>query len=54
MTLILTGVRHGQSAQVQNTMLEFNSQGKPVWDFKGKNILKGESLNYVRSFIRQL
>jgi hypothetical protein len=40
-SLIYTGVRHGQSAQVQNTMLEFNKDGKPVWDFKGKNILKG-------------
>jgi hypothetical protein len=35
--------RHGMSGQVQNTMLEFNSAGKPVWDFKGKNILKGET-----------
>ena len=38
-----SGVRHGQSAQVQNTMMEFDKAGKPVWDFKGKNILKGET-----------
>lgn len=37
----LVGVRHGLSAQVQNTMLEFNSMGQPVWDFTGKNLLKG-------------
>eukprot|EP01038_Epipyxis_sp_PR26KG_P006842 gene6842-9366_t len=36
-------VRHGQSAQVQNSMIEFNKQGEPLWDFKGKNILKGET-----------
>lgn len=41
--LASSGVRHGQSAQVQNHMLEFNSAGIPVWDFKGKNILKGET-----------
>ena len=39
-----SGVRHGQSAQVQNTMMEFDMKtGKPLWDFKGKNILKGET-----------
>jgi glutamine synthetase len=38
-----SGVRHGQSAQVQNTMMEFSKDGTPVWDFKGKNILKGET-----------
>ena len=37
------GVRHGQTGQVQNTMMEFQKDGKPVWDFKGKNILKGET-----------
>ena len=37
------GVRHGQSAQVYNHMFEFNKEGLPVWDFKGKNILKGET-----------
>ena len=36
-------VRHGQSAQVQNCMFEFDKTGKPVWDFKGKNILSGET-----------
>jgi len=38
-----SGVRHGQSAQVQNAMLEFAKDGTPQWDFKGKNILKGET-----------
>jgi len=38
-----SGVRHGQSGQVQNHMFEFNKDGVPVWDFKGKNILKGET-----------
>lgn len=38
-----SGVRHGQSAQVQNHMFEFSKDGTPVWDFKGKNILKGET-----------
>jgi glutamine synthetase len=37
------GVRHGLSAQVQNHMFEFGRDGVPVWDFKGKNILKGET-----------
>lgn len=31
-----SGVRHGQSAQVQNHFFEFNKDGKPVWDFKGR------------------
>ena len=35
------GFRHGMTGQVQNTMLEFGRDGKPLWDFKGKNILKG-------------
>lgn len=38
-----SGLRHGQSGQVQNHMFEFNKEGKPVWDFKGKNLLKGET-----------
>ena len=41
--LASSGVRHGQSAQVQNHMFEFDKNGKPVWDFKGKNLLKGET-----------
>jgi len=31
------------SGQVQNHFFEFNRDGVPVWDFKGKNILKGET-----------
>lgn len=38
-----SGVRHGYSAQVYNHMFEFDREGTPVWDFKGKNILKGET-----------
>ena len=38
-----SGLRHGQSACVQNTMLEFKKDGSPAWDFKGKNILQGET-----------
>jgi glutamine synthetase len=29
------------SGQVQNHFFEFDRSGTPVWDFKGKNILKG-------------
>ena len=38
-----SGVRHGQSAQVHNSMMEFDKEGKPVWSFSGKNILRGET-----------
>lgn len=38
-----SGVRHGQSGQVYNHMFEFAKDGTPTWDFKGKNILKGET-----------
>lgn len=38
-----SGVRHGQTAQVQNQMIEFNREGLPVWDFKASNLLKGET-----------
>ena len=37
------GMRHGQSAQVQNRMFEFDSEGNQLWDFKGKNLLQGET-----------
>lgn len=38
-----SGVRHGLSAQVQNHMFEFDNSGVPVWNFKGKSLLKGET-----------
>jgi glutamine synthetase len=38
-----SGVRHGQSGQVQNIMLEFNSENEVVQDFKGKTLIKGET-----------
>ena len=31
------------TGQVQNAMFSFNSNGEPTWDFRGKNILKGET-----------
>lgn len=37
------GVRHGQTGQVQLRMIEFGRDGKPQWDFKGKNLLFGET-----------
>lgn len=42
--LAASGVRHGQTAMVQNTMLEFDlKSGEPKWDFDGKTLLKGET-----------
>ena len=38
-----SGVRHGQSGQVQNIMLEFDSDGSITQDFKGKTLVKGET-----------
>jgi len=38
-----SGVRHGLAGCLFNTMYEFDKSGTPVWDFKGKNILKGET-----------
>uniref|UniRef100_A0A7S2CDT9 GS catalytic domain-containing protein n=2 Tax=Florenciella parvula TaxID=236787 RepID=A0A7S2CDT9_9STRA len=38
------GVRHGQSGQVQNAMFAFDMEtGEPKWDFKGKDLIKGET-----------
>lgn len=39
-----SGVRHGQSGQVQNMMMQFNrTTGEPEFDFKGKDLIKGET-----------
>lgn len=38
-----SGVRHGQSGQVQNIMLKFNEDGEVEQDFKGKTLVKGET-----------
>ena len=38
-----SGVRHGQSAQVQIQMIEFTADGTPVYSFKGKDLLRGET-----------
>ena len=38
-----SGVRHGYTAGVQMSMMEFNRDGTPSWDFSGKNLLHGET-----------
>jgi len=38
-----SGLRHGNTACVQMAMMEFDNNGKAVWDFKGKNLLRGET-----------
>mmetsp|Transcript_25447 Transcript_25447/g.38591 ORF Transcript_25447/g.38591 Transcript_25447/m.38591 type:complete len:714 (-) Transcript_25447:2635-4776(-) len=38
-----SGVRHGQSGQVQNIMLEFDKKMNVAQDFKGKTLIKGET-----------
>lgn len=39
-----SGVRHGQSGQVQNMMMKFNRDSNEVeFDFKGKDLIKGET-----------
>lgn len=38
-----SGVRHGQSGQVQNMMMKFNSKNEIQFDFKGKHLVKGET-----------
>jgi len=37
------GVRHGQTGQVHNKMLEFDANGDAKWDFNGKMLLRGET-----------
>ena len=39
-----SGVRHGLTGQVQNMMMEFcREEGKIKYDFKGKDLIKGET-----------
>lgn len=38
-----SGVRHGMAGQVHNAFFKFDATGKPVWDLKGKDLLKGET-----------
>lgn len=39
-----SGVRHGQTGQVQNMMMQFNRKSNEVeFDFKGKDLIKGET-----------
>jgi glutamine synthetase len=38
-----SGVRHGLTGQVQNMMLEFDSNNEIKKDFKGKTLIKGET-----------
>jgi glutamine synthetase len=40
--LAASGVRHGGSGQVHNSMIKFIN-GKPTYEFKGENLLKGET-----------
>lgn len=37
------GLRHGQTGQVQISMIDFDKKGLPVFDFTGKNLLRGET-----------
>jgi len=38
-----SGVRHGQSGQVQNTFFNFDKNGVPAWNLKGKDLIQGET-----------
>jgi len=38
-----SGVRHGLAGQVHNALFRFDDSGKPIWDLKGKDLLKGET-----------
>jgi glutamine synthetase len=38
-----TSVRPGMSGQVHNAMFTFDKNGKPNWELKGSNLLKGET-----------
>jgi len=38
-----SGVRHGLSAQVQQTMYEFDNEGTPFFKFDGEMLLQGET-----------
>ncbi len=39
-----SGVRHGQSGQVQNMMMEFDRETNDIkFDFKGKHLIRGET-----------
>ena len=38
-----SGVRHGLAGQVHNALFRFDADGKPIWDLKGKDLLKGET-----------
>jgi glutamine synthetase len=37
-----SGVRHGQTGQVQNMMMQFNRKTNDIeFDFKGKDLIRG-------------
>jgi len=38
-----SGVRQGMTGQVHNTFFSFGEDGKPIFEFKGKELLKGET-----------
>jgi len=37
------GVRHGQTGQVHNSLIEFDRDNKPIWKFSAKQLLAGET-----------
>jgi len=41
--LAASGVRHGQTGQVQNAFFNFDKSGTPKWDLKGKDLIQGET-----------
>lgn len=49
-----SGLRHGMSAGVQVSMMKFQPNGTPVWDFSGENLLFGETdgSSYVNGGMR--
>jgi len=38
-----SSVRHGMSSMVQNAFFNFDEDGSPVWNLKGKDLIQGET-----------
>jgi glutamine synthetase len=38
-----SGLRHGLTGQVHNSLLWFDTQNRPSWKFEAKNLLRGET-----------
>ena len=49
-----SGVRHGMTAGVQISMVNFNGDGSPRWEFRGKDLLQGETdgSSYINGGLR--